>query len=455
MSSLELNATLSIALLYIVRMLGLFMILPVLPLLMDDLSLATPFLIGLALGGYGLSQAILQIPMGLLSDKIGRKPVIFIGLCLFILGSLVAAYATNIYGIIAGRFLQGCGAIASTLLALLSDVTRVDNRSKAMAIVGMSIGTSFAIALILGPWINSLYGIEGIFFGTAIAGLLGIVVLHFFIPVPQVGKSAAEPKAQIAKMWSLAKTPSLKRLTFSVFCLHFLLMSSFIAFPGAMQATGEIAVADHHWIYLSVLLTTFVLMGPFMWLADKRGMAKTMMLTMVSVFVLSALIMSESTAYYLILISLVLFFMAFNLLEVILPSLVSSLSPAGSRGAAMGVYSTAQFAGAFCGGAIGGYALGFGDISHLMHVNIALCIVWLVVAKGLPKLGNIKSMTYSLAEDDNRCANSHLNALLSVEGVIEAVLIEAEDIVYLKVDSDVLDKDALNELKQSRVVPTA
>ena len=453
MDKQELSATISIALLYIVRMLGLFMLLPVLPLLGDDISLATPFLIGLALGIYGLSQALLQIPMGLLSDRFGRKPIIFFGLLVFIAGSLVAVNATDIYGIILGRFLQGCGAISSTLLALLSDVTRVDNRSKAMAIVGMSIGASFGIALVIGPWINGIYGIDGIFLFTAAAGLLGIVVLLAFIPTPKSRGFNADAQLSLSRLNEVLRHGGLVRTTFGIFALHFLLMSSFIAFPQLMNGTGEIEVDSHHLVYFSILDITFVLMGPFMWLSDKPGLVKTMMQTMIGIFIVSQLLLSQSLGFYPVMIGMVLFFMAFNLLEVILPALVSKIAPAGSRGTAMGIYSTAQFAGAFFGGAIGGYIAGTWEISHLMYVNAAICVVWLVVGISMPHLGNVKSMTYSLAGFDDLSANQTLDALLSVDGVIEVVLIESEEVAYLKIDSDVLDTDALEILQQEQCEP--
>ena len=434
-------------------MLGLFMVLPVLPLLVDEIAESTPFLIGIALGVYGLSQALLQIPLGQLSDRFGRKVIIAGGLVIFIIGSLVAALSENIYGIILGRFLQGCGAIASTLLALVSDVTREDNRSKAMAIVGMSIGASFGVSLVLGPWINGIFGIKGIFLGTALAGVLGLAILIFVVPTPVSRHLDPQTHLDINRLRGVLGQRGLGITTLGIFILHFLLMSSFVVFPSLMQGTGEIATTDHHFIYLSILIITFVLMGPFMWLSDKAGYGKILMLVMILCFIAASGILSQLRAYYPVLGAMVLFFMAFNLLEVILPSLVSKLAPAGSRGTAMGVYSTAQFAGAFMGGAVGGYIIQSWDIADLMYVNIGICLLWFVVGLGLPNTGNNKSMTFSLSGFGQASDKKILDALLSVEGVIEAAIIDSEgpgdrEFAYLKVDADHLDTEALERLKE-------
>ena len=380
----ELQATLSIALLYVVRMLGLFMVLPVLPLLVDEIAESTPFLIGIALGIYGLSQALLQIPMGLASDRWGRKTIIVGGLLIFIFGSLVAAFGENIYQIIIGRFLQGCGAIASTLLALLSDVTREKNRSKAMAIVGMSIGASFGISLVAGPWINGIFGLSGIFLGTAMAGILGLGILLLMVPTPATGTYHPDTQLDPGRIWEVIGQAGLGVIILGIFVLHFLLMSSFLVFPHLMQGTGEIQTTDHHLVYFSILAITFLLMGPFMWLSDRDGFAKILMLTMIIFFVISSLVLSQYRTFYPVMAAMVLFFMAFNLMEVILPAVISKLAPAGSRGTAMGIYSTAQFAGAFAGGAIGGYIIDMWEIADLMYVNVSICLLWFIVGLGLP-----------------------------------------------------------------------
>ena len=443
MDKYELKATLSIALLYVVRMLGLFMVLPVLPLVLDDSLL----LAGIALGAYGLSQALLQIPLGLLSDKYGRKPVIFCGLSIFILGSLVAACSENIYFIILGRFLQGCGAIASTLLALLSDVTRASNRSKAMAIVGISIGASFSIALIAGPLINRYFGLSGIFLATAVAGALGIVLLIYVIPTPEI--SIFNPQSQFSqsRLTEVLGSGKLLRTIFGIFCLHYLLVASFMAFPRLMQATGTIATDSYHLIYLGILTITFALMAPFMWLSDKPSFAKPLLLVMIGMFIAACFTLAQYQGYYAVLGGMILFFMAFNLLEVILPSLVSKIAPPGARGTAMGIYSTAQFAGAFIGGVIGGYLLHIGSMIQLLYANIVLCIIWLLASMSLPKIGNITTLAWPFTAGSQAQRNELKDALLAVSGVLELAFVDS--VAYLKVDNDLLDENQLAGIKRT------
>lgn len=358
------------------------MVLPVLPLMADSIDAATPFLIGLALGAYGLSQAVLQIPMGIWSDRFGRKKVIAIGLLVFILGSLIAGFSDDIYGIILGRFLQGCGAIASTLLALVGDVTRSNNRSKAMAIVGMSIGASFGIALVLGPWVNVHFGIAGLFFLTAVLGVVGLLVLTTF-PSTETKPDGSDSFLYLEKLGDVLRDGGMMRATFGVFVLHYLLMSSFVVFPQLMIGTGEIASESHHIYYFSLLLVTFVLMGPFMRLSDKDGYALRLALLMIATFIAANLVLALENGFYSVMIGMVLFFMAFNLLEVVLPAIVSRIAPAGYRGTAMGVYSSAQFAGAFVGGAVGGFIAGGWAITYVLWVNALICVIWIGVTMGL------------------------------------------------------------------------
>lgn len=446
MNKSEVHTVIAIGLLYVVRMLGLFMVLPVLPLVGDELGGVTPLLIGIAIGAYGLSQAILQIPLGLLSDRIGRKPVIFAGLAIFVLGGLLAGITDNIYGVIAGRFLQGCGAISSTLLALVSDVTRVEYRARAMAVVGMSIGFSFAAALILGPLLAAWSGIAGVFLFAAGAGVVGILLVATMVPASTVRSHNPQVGVSLDLIGDVLGNSDLRRTTAGVFMLHYLLMSSFIVFPLAMRATGTIADADHHWVYFWLLLLTFILMGPFMWFSDRPGATKPMLLAMISVFVVSSLLLSGVNSYIPVLISMGIFFMAFNLLEVIMPALVSKVAPIDQRGTAMGVYSTAQFAGGFAGGGLGGFIVSAWDISFLMYVNAAICIVWFLYSLGLSKPGNYRTVTCRLSGHDQLSASQVADALLSVAGVLDVALIQDERLAYLKVDNDRYDEEQLTAL---------
>lgn len=442
MTKTERRVVVSLASLYAMRMLGLFIIMPVFTLYGAHLIGATPALMGLAIGVYGLTQAILQIPFGFLSDRIGRKPIIIIGLCFFAIGSMVAALSTTIYGVIAGRALQGAGAISATLMAMLADLTREDQRTKAMAAIGITIGLSFSAAMVLGPWLGKWVGLSGIFWVTCMMALLGIPIIKFAVPTPVTHYLHRDVGAVPAQMLSVLKDRELQRLNFGIFVVHFISTANFVVLPGLLEA---LLVREHHsWVYLPVLICSFLAMIPFIIVAEKKRLMKPIFVGAIGLLALSeiSLAYGHSTLNKLVMV-LFLFFMAFNLLEATLPSLVSKLSPAGFKGTAMGVYSCSQFIGISCGGALGGIVLQHYGANHVLLMGGSLAFVWLLVSLSMPKPKHVTSYVLKLHEEALRDPEALAKTLSAIAGVEEAVVVIEEQVAYLKVDNQIIDKDAL------------
>jgi MFS family permease len=379
MTPLERRTVSSLALLYSFRMLGLFMVLPLLALYAADLPGADPLTIGLALGVYGLSQALLQIPLGWLSDKLGRKPVIVGGLLVFALGSVVAGMAETIEGVVLGRALQGAGAIASTVMALVADLTREEQRTKAMAIVGMSIGLSFAIALVLGPLVAAAGGLSAVFWFTTVLAIVGVAIVLLLVPTPPVGQMYDEVGARRGLFARSLQDAGLLRLNFAVFSLHFVLMALFLVVPGLLLEVADLDRNSHWMVYLPALLLSIVGMVPMMIMAERKGRLHAMFLLAIVLLILAMTVISAPASPVLLYLGMWLFFVGFNYLEATLPSLVSKMVFAGGKGTALGIYSTCQFLGAFAGGALGGWLLKSGGASLLLGCCLVLSALWLVV----------------------------------------------------------------------------
>ncbi len=381
MNSLERCAVASIAALYGLRMLGLFMVLPVLSLYAAGYAFSTPALIGFAIGVYGLMQALLQLPLGYLSDRVGRQQIIIAGLLLFSAGSLLAGSADNIYQLIAGRCLQGSGAIASALMALLSDLTRDEQRTKAMAIVGGSIGLSFALALVTGPVVTAAYGLAGLFYITAGLAAGGILLVLFVVPVEPKNRASHSVSLREAFAYSV-REPHLMRLNVSAFILHLILTASFFVIPHLLLEQLDMAVKDHWKVYFGVLVGSFLLMLPAMLYGEKRQRTKQVMQAAVVLLALVELGLAvglQSTVALLLLI--LLFFAAFNLLEANLPSQISKRTQPAMKGAAMGLFASFQFSGAFVGGWCSGYLYGEFGQTGVYLLCAALALLWLVVLR--------------------------------------------------------------------------
>jgi MFS family permease len=362
-------------------MLGLFMVLPLLALYAADLPGATPALIGLALGVYGLTQAVLQIPLGWLSDLVGRKPVIIAGLLVFAVGSIVAAMSDSIAGIIVGRTLQGGGAIASTVMALVADLTREEQRTKAMAVVGISIGLSFAVAMVLGPVVATMGGLATVFWFTAVLAAIGIGIVITLVPNPPGADSGdQEVGARLGLMRRSFTDVGLIRLNFGIFVLHFILVACFLVVPGLLEQSFGVDREQHWKVYLPVLLLSLVGMVPLMMLAERGGRPRQMFLLGIALIFSAVAALGFSSTHWLFYGGLWLFFVGFNYLEATLPSLVSKTVFAGGKGTAMGVYSSCQFMGAFAGGAGGGWILDHLGSSVLTGVSLALAVAWWLLA---------------------------------------------------------------------------
>ncbi|GLR28682.1 MFS transporter [Psychrobacter pacificensis] len=444
MNSVEKRAILGVGGIFALRMIGLFMIVPVFSVYGDNYAHATPFLIGLAVGIYGLGQAIFQIPMSLAADKFPRKPIIMLGLILFAAGGIIAANATDIYQVIIGRALAGSGAVSAVLMALLADVTREEMRTKAMATMGLTIATSIMLAFAFGPLLVGSLGISGLFWLTAGFAILAMLLL-FVVPTPmRVLKHNLDNKSIGEQLATVLKIGDLNRLHVGIFALHLTMTAIFVILPHQLTEVMGLSVRQQGLVYLPLLFVGFAVAIPFIIIAEKKRKMRQVFLSAIAVMTAALAFLAFGSQIGVgIIVGLLLYFMGFNLLEATIPSWISKRAPVANKATAMGLNSSSQFLGAFVGGAMGGLLLNQSNLLAWGLLSLVMGIALLLIIP-IAQPPYLSSTTVTIPKNIN--IQDWSRQMLAVDGVDELVVMAKEQVAYLKLDKTQLTDDSRQQL---------
>ncbi|WP_018987281.1 MFS transporter [Methylophilus methylotrophus] len=437
MTQIETRATAALASIYGLRMLGMFLILPIFAIYAETLQGGDNHaLIGLALGAYGFMQVIFQLPFGMASDRFGRKKLIYLGLIMFAVGSVFAATAQDIYMVIVGRAIQGAGAISAVVTALVADSTREEHRTQAMAMIGATIGVTFAVSLVAGPILNQWIGVSGIFWLTAVLSIAAIAVVKFAVPEPLHAHFHSDAQAAPAKIREVLRDTQLLRLNFGTFCLHGAQMAMFMVVPFAIKNSTGMNENTHWQIYLPVLVLSFILMVPAIIYAEKKAKLKPVFVTAVGLMLLTQIaFMFSLTSLWGIVATLFSYFVAFNILEASLPSLISKMAPVAAKGTAMGVHNTAQSFGMFLGAALGGWLSHSYGSPTVFVFCAALMVVWFGLALGMQAPPSVKTKMFHIQGYNDEQAAILVQDIRAMDGVYEVVAIPSETMLMVKLEN--------------------
>lgn len=438
MTRIETRATAALASIYGLRMLGMFLILPIFAIYAEKLQGGDNHaLIGLALGAYGFMQVIFQLPFGMASDRFGRKKLIYLGLIMFAVGSVFAATAQDIYMVIFGRAIQGAGAISAVVTALVADSTREEHRTQAMAMIGATIGVTFAVSLVAGPILNQWIGVSGIFWLTAVLSILAIGVVKFAVPEPLHAHFHSDAQAAPAKIREVLRDTQLLRLNFGTFCLHGAQMAMFMVVPFAIKNSTGMNENTHWQIYLPVLVLSFILMVPAIIYAEKKAKLKPVFISAVALMLLTQIaFMFSLGSLWGIVATLFSYFVAFNILEASLPSLISKMAPVAAKGTAMGIHNTAHSFGMFLGAALGGWLSHSYGNSMVFVFCAALMLIWFGLALGMQAPPSVKTKMFHIQEGYNdEQAAKLVQDIRAMDGVYEVVAIPSETMLMVKLEN--------------------